>query len=168
MARRGRIAPSFTIREYRDSDEAQLVELVRELQTHESPFNKWGKPPEEIGVWYIDELKRWCGKHEGVVLVAERETTLLGYACLLGKCEEDGTGGDIAYTYAHVADLVVTKTVRGQGIGKSLLNACEAMAREKGRTALRIGVLTQNESAKQVYLNFGFMPHHMTLDKLLR
>ena len=167
MARRGRITPAFTIREYRDSDEAQIVELVRELQAHESPFNRWGKPPAEIGAWYIEEIKRWCAKQDGVILLAEQGSTLLGYACLLTKCEEEGTGGDIKYVYALVADLVVTKSARGQGIGKALLNACEARTREKNGKVLRIGVLTQNEVAKQVYENFGFTPHHMTLDKAL-
>jgi GNAT superfamily N-acetyltransferase len=142
--------------------------LVRELQTHESPFNEWGKPPEDIGAWYIAEVKRRCTKHEGTILIAAGEMTLLGYACLLSKCEEEGTDGDIAYEYAYIADLVVTRSARGQGIGKALLNACESIAREKDRKVLRIGVLTQNEGAKQVYLNFGFTPHHMTLDKLLK
>jgi GNAT superfamily N-acetyltransferase len=167
VARRGRISPAFTIREYRDSDEPQVIELVRELQTHESPFNKWGKPPEDIGSWYIAETKNWCAKREGIMLVAEHANVLLGYASLLNKCEEEGTGGDFAYLYAYIADLVVTKSARGQGIGRALLRACEKIARDKGGRVLRIGVLAQNENAKQVYLNFGFVPHHMTLDKML-
>ncbi len=43
MARRGRITRPFTIREYRDSDEAQVVELVRELQAFEVAAVQVGK-----------------------------------------------------------------------------------------------------------------------------
>ena len=166
MARRGGITQGLTIRAYRDSDEAQVVELVRELQSHEAPFNTWAKPPADIAAWYIQDIKGWCAKFDGSILVAERDMALVGYACLLTKCEQDGTGGDFAYLYALVADLVVTKTARGQGIGKALLAACEKIAREKERMVLRVGVLTGNVAAREVYENFGFKPHHMTLDKL--
>ena len=125
MARRGRITRLFTIRQYRDSDEAQVVELARELQAFESPLYLWGKPPEDISPWYVEETKKWCAKNEGLILVAEHAKALLGYATILTKCESDGTGDEIAYTYAHVADLVVTESAGRQGIGEALLAACE-------------------------------------------
>jgi GNAT superfamily N-acetyltransferase len=131
-------------------------------------MNRWGKAPEEIGAWYIIEVKKWCAKQDGTILIAERGKTLLGYANLLSKCDEDGTGGDFAYAYALVTDLVVTKSARGQGIGKALLEACENIARAKGRQVLRIGVLSKNESALQIYQNFGFTPHHLRLEKILK
>ncbi|CAN0478655.1 unnamed protein product, partial [Phaeothamnion confervicola] len=147
MARRGRITRPFTIREYKDGDEAQVVELVRELQAFEAPLYKWGKPPEDIGAWYLEETRKWCAKNEGVILVAERAGELLGYATILTKCESDGTSDEIAYTYAHVADLIVTKSARRQGIGEALLKACEKEARSKGRKIFCIGVLSRNEGA---------------------
>ena len=167
MARRGRITPSFTIRQYRDSDEAQVVELVRELQAYESPMYKWGKPPEDIGPWYLEDAKKWCARNEGIILVAERAKALLGYATILTKCEADGTGDEIAYTYAHVADLLVTKSARRQGIGEALLAACEEEARSKRRKIFRNGVLAQNAGAMAAYCDFGFVPYHQTLEKIL-
>ena len=77
MARRGRITRRFTIRRYRDGDEAQVVELARELQAFESPLYMWGKPPEDIGPWYLEETKKWCAKNDGVILVAEHAKALL-------------------------------------------------------------------------------------------
>jgi GNAT superfamily N-acetyltransferase len=167
MARRGRITRRFTIREYQDSDETQVVELVRELQAFESPLYLWGKPPEDIGPWYLQETKKWCAKNEGIILVAEHARQLLGYATILTKCESDGDGDEIAYTYAHVADLAVTKSARRQGIGKALLAACEKEARAKGSKIFRIGVLSRNEGAIAAYQDFGFAPYHQTLEKIL-
>jgi GNAT superfamily N-acetyltransferase len=160
MARRGRITRRFTIRRYRDGDEAQVVELARELQAFESPLYMWGKPPEDIGPWYLEETKKWCAKNDGVILVA-------GYATILTKCESDGTSDEIAYTYAHVADLVVTESARRQGIGEALLAACEKEARSRGRKIFRIGVLARNTGAIAAYTNFGFAPYHQTLEKIL-
>ncbi len=131
-------------------------------------MNRWGKPPGDIGAWYIAEVKNWCAKSEGTILVAEGAGGgLLGYACHLNKCEEEGADGDIAYVYALVDDLVVTRKARGQGIGRALLAACESMARAAERKVLRIGVLARNESALRVYLSFGFTPHHLKLEKIL-
>ena len=167
MARRGRITRRFTIREYKDSDEAQVVELARELQAFELPLYQWGKPPGDIGPWYLEETKKWCAKNEGIILVAEQAKRLLGYATILTKCESDGTGDEIAYTYAHVADLVVIESARRQGIGQALLKASEKQARAKGRKIFRIGVLARNEGAIAAYSNFGFAPYHQTLEKIL-
>jgi len=156
--------PVVTIREYTVSDELQVIELVHKLH----PLNKWSRPPTVMAPWHIAEIKRWCAKHIGSILVAEQDSRLLGYACLLGRCEGDGTGGDIAYAYAHITDLVSTKAARGRGIGRALLAACEKIVRDKERVVLRIGVLTGKEGARKVYENFGFKPHHTTLDKLLK
>jgi GNAT superfamily N-acetyltransferase len=167
MARRGSIAAGFTIREYRDGDEAQVVGLVRELQLHEQPFYRWGKRPEDIGAWYIDDAKKWMEKRDGVMLVAERRNMLLGYASVLTKCEADGTGDEVAHVFAHVADLVITRNERGKGIGQALLAKCEWIARSKGRNILRIGVLAHNTMAIEAYQRFGFNPYHQTMEKIL-
>jgi GNAT superfamily N-acetyltransferase len=151
-----------------NSDEPQVVELVRELQSHEAPMYKWGKPPEDIGPWYIEDTKKWCRENDGTILVAEAAGRLLGYATLLAKCEADGTGDEIAYTYALVADLVVTSLARRQGVGTSLLMHCEELARKKGRSIFRIKVLSANRSAIAAYGRFGFSPHLQTLEKILK
>jgi GNAT superfamily N-acetyltransferase len=128
---------------------------------------RWGKRPEDIGPWYLAEHKKWCAKNEGVILVAERAKALLGYATILTKCEADGASDEIAYTYAHVAELIVTESARRQGIGEALLAACEKEARAKGRKIFRIGALARNTGAIAAYCNFGFAPYHQTLEKIL-
>jgi ribosomal protein S18 acetylase RimI-like enzyme len=140
---------------------------VRELQAYEAPFNRWGKPASDISTWYMDQVKNWCSKQEGVILVVEQGAALVGYACLLTNCEDDGLSGDVAHVSAYIADLAVTEALRGTGIGKALLDECERISREKGRNVLRIGVMTQNHHAKRVYERFGFEPIHMKLEKML-
>ena len=113
------------------------------------------------------EVKKWCVKHEGTILVVEGGGKLLGYATVLSHCKEDGTSDEVAHTYALIADLVVTKSASRQGIGKTLLDACEAIARKCGQNDLRIGVLAANDGARHTYRDFGFTEHHLTLKKRL-
>ena len=104
-----------------------------------------------MGPWYIDLLKKQCPEDDGTILIAEEDGKALGYATILTNVVEDGTGDEIAYTYAYVGDLVVAKAARGRGIGKLLLDECERHARAAGRDELRITVLATNEGAHELY-----------------
>lgn len=56
----------------------------------------------------------------------------------------------------NLHDLTVVPSHRGRGIGKGLLRAAEARARELGCCKLTLEVLDQNHRALGAYLNFGF------------
>ena len=49
---------TIVIRPYRESDEAAIVELVRELQGHEQQFYDRMLPVEDIGPWYVQRIVR--------------------------------------------------------------------------------------------------------------
>ena len=144
------------IREYRENDEASLVALIRELQASEVVLYDRMKPVAQMGVWYIDLLKKKCAEDEGVILIAEENGAALGYAVILTRSVEDGAGDEVAYDYAYIIDLVVAKQARRRGIGKLLLADCERRAREAGRDDLRITVLAANQGAHDLYRALGF------------
>ncbi|HTN96743.1 MAG TPA: hypothetical protein VL101_07185, partial [Nordella sp.] len=89
------------IREYRESDQAGMIALIRELQASEVVLYERMKPEAEIDVWYIDQLKKKCAEDEGVILIAEEDGAALGYAVVLIRAHEDGTGDEVAYDYAY-------------------------------------------------------------------
>lgn len=144
------------IREYRENDQERLIALVRELQASEVVLYERMKPVADMGVWYIDLLKKKCAEDEGVILIAEEDGAALGYAVVLTRSREDGTGDEVAYDYAYIADLVVAREARRRGIGRRLLEDCERRAREAGRDDLRITVLAANHGAHELYRSFGF------------
>lgn len=144
------------IREYRVSDQEQLIALIRELQAHEVVLFDRMKPEAEMGVWYIDLLKQQCIEDAGVILIAEENGAALGYAVVLTRAVEDGKGDEVAYDYAYIVDLVVAQEARRRGIGGLLLQDCERRAREAGRDDLRITVLAANRGAHELYRSFGF------------
>jgi ribosomal protein S18 acetylase RimI-like enzyme len=159
--------PMLTIRPYRKGDLAALVELVRELQAHEIALYERMKPVEDIGAWYVKAIKRQCDKHAGTMIVAELDGKVVGYATVLTDVLEDSLD-EVAFSHAHVEDLVTGAEFRGRGIGKALLAECERYAREAGRDEIRIGVLAGNRRAHAVYERAGFGDHLVTMRKKIR
>lgn len=156
------------IREYEETDAAALIELIRELQAGEVMLFDRMKSPAQMGQWYIDLLRKKCAEDEGVILIAEEGDKALGYAVVLTRSVEDGTGDEIAYDYAHVVDLVVLKEARRRGIGRLLLADCERRARAAGRDDLRITVLARNEGAHALYRALGFDDLLIDMRKILK
>jgi len=168
VARRGnRITPQFIIRDFRDSDEAPVIALVRELQAHESQSYDRMRPAEEIGSWYVQFLKDDISKHRGSFLVAEMGEAIVGYATLLTEVSSAEERDEILYTFAHVGDLAVAASHRGVGIGFALLSECERRARAAGQKWLRLGVHAGNREARKFYSQAGLQEAFLTLEKRL-
>jgi len=156
------------IREYRETDADGMLSLIRELQAHEVALYERMKPVADMGHWYIDLLKKHCAKDDGTILIAEENGTVLAYATILTNIVEDGAADEVAYSYAHVGDLVVSERARRRGIGKVLLEECERRSRAVGRDELRITVLARNEGAYHTYRSFGFDDHLIKMRKILK
>lgn len=155
------------IREYRPQDLEHVVAIVRDLQRHEGALYDRMLPPEAIGGWYVESLLRQCTEASGVLLVAELDSLVAGYASLLTDVSSAEDHDEVDYLYAYIGDLGVAEGMRGLGIGTSLLTACEARARAAGREWLRISVLAANGDAGRLYRRLGFAPHVVTLEKRL-
>ena len=158
----------IAIREYRETDCERMLSLIRELQAHEVALYDRMKPTADMGHWYIDLLKKQCAEDDGVILIAEEDGKALAYATILTDVVEDGEADEVAYSYAHVGDLVVSEAARRRGIGKLLLEECERRSRAAGRDELRITVLARNEGACRTYRSFGFDDHLIKMRKALK
>lgn len=156
------------IREYRETDAAAMISLIRELQAGEVALYDRMKPVTGMGLWYIDLLKKNCAENEGVILIAEEHGGPLGYAVVLTRAVEEGKGDEVAYDYAYIVDLVVAEKARRRGIGRQLLDECERRARAAGRDDLRITVLAANRGPHELYRAFGFDDLLINMRKVLR
>ena len=159
-------ASASRIRDYRPGDLTGIVGLVRELQAHEARFYDRMLPAADMGVWYVERLLDQCRSHAGRILVAEADDGLLGYATVLTRVDEDADD-EIAHSYALVGDLVVGRAARGHGIGRQLLEACEAEARRRAAGHLRVTALAANRRALDIYHAFGFRELFVDLEKPL-
>jgi len=88
--------------------------------------------------------------HRSTVLIAEGEDgTPLGFISL--KVSKDVAGIE----RGHVADLAVTEGARRRGVGRALMQAGEAWARERGFAVLSLDVWSTNERALEFYRRLG-------------
>jgi ribosomal protein S18 acetylase RimI-like enzyme len=160
------MSKSLTIRNYELRDEAAVIGLVRELQTHEGSIYDRMKPPAEIDRWYIAELEKQCAESHGRILVGEIDGAVVAYATVLAKVEDDSID-EVPFSYAYVGDLAVTHNRRGQGIGKAMLAECERIARAAGARWLRINALAHNDQARATYMSYGFGEQFVGFEKEL-
>jgi ribosomal protein S18 acetylase RimI-like enzyme len=117
--------------------------------------------PEAFGSTYGDESSRterawrdWAaGRWRG------------GTAIVFSGCADDGTAVgtatgaeyEVEAGVAHVYAMWVAPDARGAGVGRALLDAVEAWARERGCDRLVLSVTETNETARRFYEARGFM-----------
>jgi ribosomal protein S18 acetylase RimI-like enzyme len=156
-----------SIRPFLDSDEAQIIAIVRELQDHELQFYDRLKPSTEIGPWYVDWIREDNERNQGHFLVADLDGLAVGYATLNPSLNSEESREEVFYEYAHVGDLAVLKSHRNRGIGGLLLAECERRAKQAGRKWLRLGVHAGNTGARRFYERFQLRERFLTLEKVL-
>lgn len=114
----------------------------------------------------IAETHKECKRFAGKILLAIENDTVAGYAVIHTRMvSDDVSDGDMEYGY--ISELAVLQAHRQKGYGKKLLASAEQVAKECGVTTLRIGVITANTVAAELYLAKGFQPLSMQLEKSL-
>jgi ribosomal protein S18 acetylase RimI-like enzyme len=154
------------IREYRDADAAAVRSCIIELQDFERRIDDRLRPGESIAEDYLRHMLDRCRECEGRILVAEADGTIAGFVRVLARVPYEGLDeppGDFAF----VGDLVVLERFRRHGYGAALMQAAEEFARSRGATELRVGVLSDNQGAADLYRRMGFASYLETLSKRL-
>ena len=96
------------------------------------------------------------------MFIAEDEDEVrLGFVHL--RVVEDVSGED----RGHVADLVVKRSARRMGVGRTLMDAAESWARERNLSLLSLEVWATNEGALMFYDSLGYQVDSLGLIKPL-
>lgn len=136
------------VRRAAPGDAAALVELARAVGAEPEGWlitnGEWRTPSEERR--YLRAVRRHT---HAAVFVAETADEIVGRISL---------ARDAHPASEHVADLglMVAGTHRRQGVGRALLAAAEAWAREVGVHKLELHVFPYNEAAIALYEGMGF------------
>jgi GNAT superfamily N-acetyltransferase len=114
---------------------------------------------ETQGQKYFDEA---LNKKDGHFLVAEENGELIGYA----------NGGFKEITYRHgkyfeIDNVGVLSQWQGKGVGKQLLEAIIAWAKQQGYTKVYLQSYYKNDKAVQFYKTRGFEPIDISLEKTI-
>ena len=155
-----------TIRQFQHGDDDACRACVVELQDAERQFDPRLRTGESMADEYLRHMHVRCREYAGTILVAQHADAIVGLVMLLARVPFESLDEPPGH-YALVAELVVRASARGHGVGRALLRAAERLAHESGATELRIGVLSRNLPARQLYLGEGFSPYSEMLAKSL-
>ena len=90
-------------------------------------------------------------------LLAEADGAVIGFALVNYAGWTPEFSCVLPHRYASLADLVVGKAYRGQGIGGQLLAAAKRWARDRRLEYIELNVLAQNENAVKLYESQDFV-----------
>jgi len=133
----------ITIRKATAADCPRMLELVRELALYE-------RAPHEVTVTLEHFIESGFGPHPvWWAFVAEEDGFIQGFA--LYYIRYSTWKGQRMY----LEDIIVTEEARGRGIGKLLMEALVAEAKERKFTGIVWQVLEWNEPAFNFYRKFN-------------
>ena len=160
--------PAVTLRAAIATDHDDLRAALVGLQEYERLLHDTRLPAES----FVDRYLRWMlgqvHEQDGLCLIAEIDGGFAGFVC--GWIERIDWMVEVpdSTVYGYISDIFVLPDRRGQRIATRLLDAAAQHMRDRGMARLRIGVLSNNDSAVAAYRHAGFRPYEMTMEKMLR
>lgn len=105
----------------------------------------------------------WLAGGEALILVAERDDELVGYAFVRLIDASDEETYAVGSRYAELYSLSVAPAVRSQGVGTRLMDAVEERLEAEGIGDLTVGVMSDNPEALRFYERRGLRPTEVYL-----
>ena len=155
------------IRDYDATRDARdLRACIVEMQEFERALESDLPAGEAMADAHLAFIVARAQRMRGRLLVAERDARVVGFVGVLPEVPAEEPDEPQA-PYAYVADLMVRAPYRRLGIGRALLDAAEAVARQAGAVVLRITALARNDGAARLYRRAGFADRLIGLSKPL-
>ena len=145
-------------------DKPALLRFIDGLQRYEAEFES----DRRLDSAYAEDqfaalLKR---AERGAIFVAENDGRLVGWVLVV---EDEGHVYVVEEERrcAAIVEFFVDEAVRGQGVGRALMRACEGWARARKLLTIHIGHLTGNARAAHVYDKAGYASYVVVRRKRL-
>ena len=158
---------SFRLRDFDPAtDEAAALSFIHGSQVFEHPIESDRRLDSAVASeWYAILLQR-VARGSGRIFIAEQHGAAIGWGIFLVEqaplyvVEEQRREG-------FIIELYVVEAMRGQGVGRAMIAACEDEARRLGLKRIMIGVLAGNRRAADIYQRAGYAPYQLELAKSL-
>jgi GNAT superfamily N-acetyltransferase len=150
----------YSVRPTVDSDRAGILELGPRLAEGVAP---WRDQAEALlaGRRWLEESLAAAAVGDGAVLVAADEQGIAGVISIRPSThftgERDG----------YIGELVVADRASRRGIGRALVDAADAWARDHGLRNLTLNTGAFNEAARAFYATLGFAEEEVRLTRPL-
>ena len=149
-------------------DKPAILGFIMDLQRFELAIEANRRVDDDVAEEYYASLAERAVKRNGRILVAENgDGRALGWAVAYEDDNEVFVHAD-EQIYGYISELYVAEDMRGKGVGRALISACEDWARERGLKVMMIGALTKNTRAHTIYRDAGFADYAVLLRKYLR
>jgi len=140
---------SFRLRPPGEDDLTWLVEAHGELYHREYGWGGWFR---DIVAGVVADFQRNFDPQRDRGWIAEREGRRVGSVLLVHHPERAGV--------ARLRVLLVDPSARGLGIGRALVRACSAFAREKGYQSITLWTNQLLTGARRLYEEEGYRVVH--------
>ncbi len=158
---------TFFVREARlPQDEPAILSFITGLQDHEAAFEPNRRRDPDFAADHWREAQHRCAEKHGIMLIAEEGGKALGWAFAHDQNSELFVV-EPERRHGAIAELYVQPEARGKGLGRALIQGCEAWARERGHKLLMIGVLAGNDTALNAYRAAGYSPYSLSVRRYL-
>jgi GNAT superfamily N-acetyltransferase len=138
---------SSAVRPAQISDVSRIRQLIMDLATYERSANEVKVTEDQLRAALFGPMPATYA------LVAEVNSRVVGFALyFLNFSTWEGTHG------IYLEDLFVEPEHRGAGLGRALLTALAAIARERGYVRVEWAVLDWNQPSIDFYRRLGAMP----------
>jgi GNAT superfamily N-acetyltransferase len=110
-----------------------------------------------------EQIEQWLGGPDSTVLVAVIDREVVGLAVLLTR-PPPAFAGAVPLRVIELDNLVVRSGLRGQGVGRQLMEATVGWSRGQGASHVGVSVHAFNRDARRFYERAGFRP---SIDRLV-
>ena len=119
--------------------------------------------PDPLVAASFDRLVEFAFEQSYVLHVAEVRGEAVGFLLMLDRLPDEVTGQQQAF----IAYMAVEPHARRRRVATQLLAAAEASARERGLPFLALMVTEENDAARELYAQAGFLTERRLLCKVL-
>ena len=148
------------------ADEAAILSFINGLQDYEAAFEPDRRRDADFAAEHWRQLLRRHVQENGVILIAEDAGQPVGWAFAHDDTAEVFVV-EAERKHGFLAELYVVPEARGKGLGRALIEGCEAWARTRGHRLLTVGVLAKNPAAIRAYEGAGYAPYWITMRRYL-
>lgn len=154
----------MTVRTYQPADRFEVEACMVALQEYEKSLGADRKPGVEIAKTYVDHLLNEVSAKRGAIYVAQHKDQIVGFVSVwIDQDDELIAKGETQFVYC--SDVIVLEGFRQQGIGRKLLAAVEAYAKERGVATIMCAVIVNNTIMRQGLSRAGLREYEVVYRK---
>lgn len=158
------------IKEFENEFEEQIKDLLVELQEYIIEIDMYNLNilSKNYREKYFDFMLEDCLEKQGKIFVAIENSNVLGF--IAGHLENYDEKDKLDYTCPKkgiIAELIVSKNSRKNGVGQKLLKTMEDYFKSINCEFIQLDVFAYNENAKRFYFNNNYKERMITLFKKL-